>query len=206
MGWCRLRDSRPWLSRVFRLRLRPRLLLSLRRPRHLCVRPPRTQAGLSARSPPPTLAAQATLQLPPLLSLPLPPPPSLSAASPQCLLGATQRARLADRRVCDLLSSYCSFVSTSWCPRRGWCSLDIALLADASGSNYFIADCGCTAASSTACPNFSGLDTVTDDQPHQFIIVASKQRITAIGTMRAAVTGYPCGRKHVGPGRRVESR
>ena len=54
-----------------------------------------------------------------------------------------------------------------WCPHAGWLSLDTALLADASGSDYFIVDCGC---SKHCVAHASDLDVVTDDAPHQSII------------------------------------
>ena len=55
-------------------------------------------------------------------------------------------------------------------------------------------------------PNVSDLDTITDDHPHQSIIVASKQRmpVAAIGTTTNIVTAYPDGSNHEGPGCRVE--
>ena len=94
---------------------------------------------------------------------------------------------------------------TYWCPRRGWFSSDTALLADASGVEYFIIDCGCTKHS---VPNVSDLDTITDDHPHQSIIVASKQHmpVAAIGTKTNVVTAYPADSNHEGPGHQVEMK
>jgi hypothetical protein len=95
--------------------------------------------------------------------------------------------------------------TTYWCPRRGWFSPDTALLADAFGVEYFIVDCGFIKHS---VPNVSDLDTITDDYPHQSIIVASKQRmpVAGISTKTNVVTAYPAGSNHEGPGRRVEMK